>query len=75
MLSIYLSFFFHNLGLQNKFLKLATTKKTSIKKTTSKKDVNDKLSPSKQEDSLLKKNGIDDMSLDDLIKFYVEEHE
>ena len=48
---------------------MATTKKTSIKKTTSKKDVNDKLSPSKQEDSLLKKNGIDEMSLDDLIKF------
>ena len=48
---------------------MATTKKTSIKKTTSKKVVNDKLSSSKQEDTLLKKNGIDEMSIDDLIKF------
>ena len=48
---------------------MATTKKTSIKKTASKKVVNDKLSSSGQEDSLLKKNGIDEMSLDDLIEF------
>ena len=48
---------------------MATTKKTSIKKTSSKKDATDKFASSKQDDSLLKKNGIDEMPLEDLIKF------
>ena len=50
---------------------MATTKKTSTKKTSSKKDI-DKSSIGLN-DSLLKKNGIDELSLDDLIKFAKKE--
>ena len=46
---------------------MATTKKTSTKKTPPKKNI-DKPSIGLN-DSLLKKNGIDELSLDDLIKF------
>ena len=48
---------------------MATTKKTSIKKTPSKKDAIDNLSSSKQDGGILKKNGIDEMALEELIKF------
>ena len=50
---------------------MATTKKTSTKKTSSKKDI-DKPSIGIN-DSLLKKNGIDELSLDDLVKFAKKE--
>ena len=63
--------FFNLYGLSNNFLKLATTKKTSTKKTPPKKDI-DKPSIG-HNDSLLKKNGIDELSLDDLIKFAKKE--
>ena len=48
---------------------MATTKKTSINKTSSKKETTNKPSASRHDESLLKKNGIDEMPLDDLIKF------
>ncbi len=51
---------------------MATTRKTSTRKTTIKKDTSEK-SQNISIDSLLKKNGIDDMSLDDLIKFAKKE--
>ena len=51
---------------------MATTRKTSTKKTTIKKDTSEK-SQNISIDSLLKKNGIDDMSLDDLVKFAKKE--
>lgn len=52
---------------------MATTKKTSTKKTSTKKEVGEKSSKSIQDESLLKKNGIDEMSLDELIKFAKKE--
>tara|TARA_B100000902_G_C27262533_1_gene891637 strand:+ start:227 stop:1609 length:1383 start_codon:yes stop_codon:yes gene_type:complete len=52
---------------------LATTKKTTTKKTSTKKEVGEKSSKSIQDESLLKKNGIDEMSLDELLKFAKKE--
>ena len=68
-----LSHYFLNQRFQNKFLKLATTKKTTTKKTSTKKEVGEKSSKSIQDESLLKKNGIDEMSLDELLKFAKKE--
>ncbi len=52
---------------------MATTKKTTTKKTSTKKEVGEKSSKSIQDESLLKKNGIDEMSLDELLKFAKKE--
>tara|TARA_B100000927_G_scaffold263020_1_gene234287 strand:+ start:1908 stop:3290 length:1383 start_codon:yes stop_codon:yes gene_type:complete len=52
---------------------LAATRKTSTRKTSTRKEVGEKSSKSIQDESLLKKNDIDEMSIEELIKFAKKE--
>ena len=52
---------------------MAATRKTSTRKTSTRKEVGEKSSKSIQDESLLKKNDIDEMSIEELIKFAKKE--